>query len=257
MRSIKPSDCLKSFVEAYIIVESHESLVNKLLPDTSVIMAFRFKGLVSAINNEKATDLPVFSVSGLRKTYRLVQYMGSSGNILVQFKVGAAAAFFPVPVHELFGASVSLADLFGQSFIRNLEDQMNSVNTVEGKIQLIEQFLISRLPGKQPDLLVDHAVRQIQAADGMLRMRPLAESLNISCDAFEKRFRKTVGSTPKQFASIVRIKSLISQGALKESLTHSAFSAGFFDQSHFIREFRKFTGQTPSDFFNLRHSGQR
>lgn len=90
----------------------------------------------------------------------------------------------------------------------------------------------------------------------MLSVKELSDNLHVSLDVFEKRFRKTVGTTPKQFADIVRMKALIGQAPANGPLLNSALDAGFFDQSHFIRNFKKFTGQTPKEFFNVgRHSG--
>ena len=252
MRIIEPTACLRPFIKAFIIVESSGDTVNHLLPDTAVTLAFRYKGAVSYLNSGlNGPLLPAFSVSGIRKSPKTVHYSGNSGNILVQFREGGAAAFFPLPIHELFESNLSLDNFFGSPKIRQLEEQISYADSMEEKIKIIERFLIAKIPAQQPDLLIASSIEKINTANGMLRIKALAEDLYISHDAFEKRFRKTVGATPKQFADIVRMKFLISQGKLNRPLTGSALDAGFFDQSHFIREFRKFTGRTPTEFFSL------
>jgi methylphosphotriester-DNA--protein-cysteine methyltransferase len=72
----------------------------------------------------------------------------------------------------------------------------------------------------------------------------------MSLDPFEKRFRKVIGATPKQFGDIIRMKALIERRRNQDLLVNTALEAGFFDQSHFIRTFKKFTGKTPRHFFN-------
>ena len=93
------------------------------------------------------------------------------------------------------------------------------------------------------------AVEKIYQQRGLTRIKDLVQSLYISQDAFEKRFRKTTGTSPKQFSSIVRMKSIIHQQRHNETLTGLAFDGGYFDQPHFNKEFKIFTGQTPGDFF--------
>lgn len=80
-------------------------------------------------------------------------------------------------------------------------------------------------------------------------MKELAASLYISQDPFEKKFRSRIGCSPKKFAAIIRIRNLINNYSSYSSLTEAAYEAGFYDQSHFIKEFRQFTGKSPSAFF--------
>jgi AraC-like DNA-binding protein len=96
--------------------------------------------------------------------------------------------------------------------------------------------------------MVEAAVRNIYAAKGFLKVKELASHFCLSQDAFEKRFRKTAGTSPKQFSSIVRMKSVIGSMRQKQPLTDITFDNGFFDQPHFNKEFRLFTGQTPTEF---------
>jgi len=116
------------------------------------------------------------------------------------------------------------------------------------RIIIIERFLISRLSGDKPDLLIQSAITNIQQSNGSLRINELLKRLPLSRDAFEKRFRKTTSTTPKQFASIVRLNSVIDTLHPHSNLTDTALSAGYFDQSHFIKDFTAFTGQLPHDF---------
>ena len=103
-----------------------------------------------------------------------------------------------------------------------------------------------------PDLRVVSAISMIYKSGGNIRIKELLSELHISQSAFEKRFRKAVGASPKKFASIVRFKNTICNYDPKKSLTNLGYETGFYDQAHFIKEFKNFTGDSPDIFFKNR-----
>lgn len=231
----------------YRIIESGEEVVNRILPDTSIVMAFRYKGSVNYVGNNTLKKLPLAVVSGLRKSSRLIQYGSRTGNILVIFKSGLASAFIREPLHDLFEESIDLDAIDGYK-VSTLHEQLASAQNHTSRIGLIEEFLLSRLKNHKPDRLTLNAIDQIRFSNGMLRIKELANNMCLSQDAFEKRFRKVAGVSPKQYSSIVRMRSLLSTNFKDRSLSEIAHNAGYFDQSHFNKEFKLFTGQTPTDF---------
>jgi AraC-like DNA-binding protein len=93
--------------------------------------------------------------------------------------------------------------------------------------------------------------RRVRAPWGRTRSRvgDLADDLDVGLDSLEKRFRQAVGASPKQLATITRLRHAVESYRPGESLTRLSLDAGYFDQSHFIREFRAFTGTPPRRFF--------
>lgn len=245
-----PSALLRPFIRSYLVIESDGSFVNRLLPDTSLIIAFRFKGQTNYVQDHVADALPMSVVSGLRKSARRVNYAKDTGNILVLFKEAGASAFFKEPLHELFELSLSLDHFISQQKIADVEEQLNSAVHNEERIAIVEQFLLSKLYNSTPDQLISLAIEKIHTAKGVIKIKELTDTLYISRDAFEKRFRKIAGTSPKQFAAIVRMKLITSHRPQNQLLSDIAYDAGYFDQSHFNKDFKLFTGQTPTDFFN-------
>ena len=243
-----PGKLLSPFIKTYLTIACEDELVNRVLPDTSLVMAFRYKGHVRYLSNETQKDLPSSVVSGLRKSGRLINYAKDTGNILVLFKEAGAHAFIREPLYELFEESVSLDHFTGYQNISIIEEQLAGAANNTQRIALIEQVLISKLYHHKPDLLILAALEKIHTAKGIIRIKDLAHTLCISLDAFEKRFRRVVGVSPKQFAYIIRMKSIVSNGLKRQTLTETAFEAGYFDQPHFNKDFKLFTGQTPTDF---------
>ena len=100
-----------------------------------------------------------------------------------------------------------------------------------------------------PVTLISAAISKINAVNGNVRIKELIKEFHISQDAFEKRFRKITGATPKQFSHIVKMNSAIRQYQTVPSFLDMAFENGYYDQPHFNKDFKSFTGQTPTDFF--------
>lgn len=247
----KPGELLRPFIKAYRIIESQEERVNRVLPNTSFAVAFRFLGQISYINDTGKTALPIATFSGLRKSVRLINYASNTGALIVLFRETGVSAFFKQPLHELFEESVSLDNFFPQLEISIIEERLAEAKTSHAKIAVIEQFLYSKLSYNKPDSLVSEAIAKIYSHNGMMRISELADGLYISQDAFEKRFRKVTGTTPKQFSSIVKMNAIIRQNPTPSSFLDIALKNGYYDQPHFNKDFRLFTGQTPTNFFKL------
>jgi len=246
-----PSAALQPYIREFIILESDLYFDSRTIPDTALVMTFRYKGKVWKREGGKEESLPATGISGLRKSVRLFQYEKQTANLLVVFKEGGMNAFARVPAHELFELNISSDNLFPPSQLDELLEQLAGAATDEERIGIAEAFLLARLRvRKAPDPLISSALASIRQHSGIVRIKDLAASLYVSQDAFEKKFRSAVGATPKQYASIIRMKDLIRKYPSYTSLTDAAYEAGYFDQSHFIKDFRLFTGQTPKDFFS-------
>ena len=84
--ALTPTELLRPFILAYMIIDSPEEGVNRVLPDTSLVMSFHYKGSVSCVADNTAINLPSSSISGLRRSLRSFHYSQGTGNILVLFK---------------------------------------------------------------------------------------------------------------------------------------------------------------------------
>lgn len=244
----QPTDWLRLFVQAFLVIESDDGITNRVLPDTSLVIAFRYKGLMFDAHNQLVT-IPSSVLTGLQPASRMITYANHTATVLVLFREGGAAAFFQEPLHELFGVSVPLDALMPTRELAEVEDRLSQANDNRERIRIVEQFLRLKLKRPSPDPLLLQAVATIQTNQGSTVIRQLAQSLGISQDAFEKRFRWAVGTTPKQFARIVRFRHLIRSYKPGQHLTDLAYEGNYFDQAHFINDFRSLTGQTPQVFF--------
>jgi len=249
LRRFTPSSPLQPFIKEFLIIETDSGTDSRVIPDTTLVLSFRYKGNVLRAVSEIKDTLPASVISGIRRSARSFYYTGGTSNLLVVFKEGGITAFSNMPAHEMFDQSISSDNLFLPAEIREVLEQLADADSDSGRIGIVETFLRGKLDGDPPDPLIGHVVRLIRQQNGIVRIKDLASSLYISQDPLEKRFRTQVGSTPKQYASIIRLRNLIKKYPSYSSLTQASYDAGYFDQSHFIKDFRQFTGQAPKDFF--------
>ncbi|MCX6048742.1 MAG: helix-turn-helix domain-containing protein [Chloroflexi bacterium] len=244
-----PNALLQPFIQTFLIIESEDEMQNRILPSNSIVFSFRIRGTVTALEGPHENMLPISVIAGIRKSPRLFHYAKGAATLLVIFREGGAANFFKAPLQEIFGMSLSLDNLIAQAKIRELEEKILAAKTNRQRIYLVENFLLSEWQGQRLDPLILETIRKIQVAKGELRIHELLKEMPISIDAYEKKFRQIVGTTPKQFSQIIRIRNLIDGYSPKITLTEAAYQAGYFDQAHLIKDFKTFTGLTPKEFF--------
>jgi AraC-like DNA-binding protein len=245
-----PCDILKPYIKSFVIQETGNEQTDKVLPDTGLVIGFQYKGKLSYLDNKNEIPLSNSGITGLRDSYRVFKNSADIGTVLVFFKEAGAAPFFKQPLHELFRESLSLDNFMLRSELLILEEQLCEANDDIKRINVIEEFLISRVNQTGPDKLVLTALSLIHKSKGKIRIKELTERLHISQSPLEKRFRQAVGASPKKFASIVRLKNAVRHYANENSLTSLSYEAGFYDQAHFIKEFKTFTGETPENYFS-------
>ncbi|MCB0630546.1 MAG: helix-turn-helix transcriptional regulator [Saprospiraceae bacterium] len=243
----RPSAHLRPFVKAYRLIESKEGVTNRVLPNTSFALAFRLRGRLSYVQAGGNRELPTAVFSGLRRSARLIRYAPHTSTLVVLFTATGISAFFREPLHALFEKSVALEDLLPATEIACVEEQLAESKASEQGIQVIERFLLSRLQCQSPDVLVTEAIRRIAAEKGNVRIKTLAKQLYISQDAFEKRFRNVVGTSPKRWSGIIRMQTVVREISTA-GLLDIALDNGYFDQAHFNKDFKRFTGLSPTEF---------
>lgn len=247
-----PHPILQPFISQLAVQETNGEATYRVLPDTGLVIGFQYKGRLSSIQQEGEVPLSISGVSGLTDRKRVFKNLPGTGSVLVYFKEAGAAPFFRQPLHELFRESVSLDNFMLRSELLCLEEQLAEVKSDLQRIAAVEQFLIKRMSDSPPDQLVLAALALIHKSKGNVRISELLAQLHTSQSPLEKRFRQAVGTSPKKFAAIVRMKNLLQAYDPANSLTQLGYEAGFYDQAHFIKEFKNFTGDTPERFFTDR-----
>jgi AraC-like DNA-binding protein len=220
----------------------------KVFPSSGLVIGFQYRGELSTIRDASEDKLAAAGITGISDSYKTFRNSPNIGTILVYFTEIGFAHFAAHPAHELFNLSVSLEDIFDKGSVKEIEERLANAHTDRQRIQIVERFLLSQLKDIQTDKLIVEAVKIIYQTKGTIRIKELNERLFISQSPFEKRFRKLVGTTPKKFASIVRFNTVLDNLSNTKSLTDICYENNFFDQAHFIKDFKQYTGDTPENF---------
>lgn len=246
-----PNQSLQPYIKYFAISENETAQEYKVFPVTSLVIGFQFKGKLASIKNNKENKLTSAGISGMADGYTIFKNSANIGTVLVYFTETGFTHFASHPANELFNLSTSLDDVFDKTSVTAVEEKLSTVDTDHQRIKIVERFLLSQLKDIKADKLIIEAVKLIYESKGAIRIKELNQKLFISQSPFEKRFRKIVGTTPKKFASIVRFNTVINQLNGIKSLTDICYENNFFDQAHFIKDFKQFTGETPENFKRL------
>lgn len=238
---------MRPFVKRFVIVEFPFDRKLKLLPDTNFTTELRFRG-ERALDGDR--ELPRAAISGLWDTARTRIYRGGTGILLAMFTESGASAFLRNPLDAFFNTTTAIEHVLdGAPELDALDEQLAEAKDHARRVQITESFLLARVHNNGLDSLVSAAVARLEATQVSVRIEELARQVGLSQSALERRFRRNVGTSPKQFASIQRLKNAVRLRAVGHDFTSIAHSAGYSDQSHFTNDFKRVTGLAPSAFF--------
>jgi AraC-like DNA-binding protein len=215
-----------------------------VLPGTAAVLGFQRYGHVRT--GERI--LAPAGVTGIQRTVRTYGYARPTRSILVRFTPQGATCL-GAPASELASRSVGLDEIVRPARAREVITRVGEARSDAEAVAVVEAFL-GTLP-YAPDPLVARALDMLDPAGGGCRVAAVARRLAISERQLERRFRDRVGISPGQFAGLRRFERAAELATRASSLTDVAFAAGYYDQPHFIREFRRFAGVAPRDWLRM------
>jgi AraC-like DNA-binding protein len=134
--------------------------------------------------------------------------------------------------------------------VNSYHEQLKDSVTLDEQVKLISSLMLELIEANKvpQDDRIQQAIQMIIKRNGHIKLKELQEELIITERTFERNFISQVGLTPKQFAKIIQFQTSLHKltQANFDKLTELSTDSGFADQSHFIRTFKKYTGQTPS-----------
>jgi AraC-like DNA-binding protein len=251
--AFEPSERLRPYVRSIVVMHTRDEATRPVLPAAGLMLGIRFAGSTALVSGDSSVKaLASAGLAGMRTTLRRMRTSAGGGVVVAQFHELGAARFFDPSLHELFGSITPLSDIASRPLLAEIEERLAGAATHAARAGLVDEFLCRSFRERSDDALVREAARVIRRTHGVVRIGALARDLGISQDALEKRFRRVAGASPKQLASIARFRSVVAGFERGETLTALAHRAGYFDQSHLIREFRSFTGEAPEAFLSAR-----
>lgn len=254
-----PDFPLNKFVSHFIYYEGFNPVhsMDRFLPDGNAEFIIELTDNTKHIyDNETLTKLQTFRhawVSGVRTQPITIPSGRDSRMLIVAFKKGWARPFYDFPMSELADLVVDADLIFGRR-MHGLREQLLNTPSIHQMFLLIEKFLLQQsgdsLHANTPSKCIEYAVSNIVNQPNILDFQKLTSQIGYSQKHFIDLFKKQVGVSPKQYLKIMRFQRAIQEIENNKSIQWSNIAAesGFYDQAHFIGDFKIFSGFTPSEY---------
>lgn len=236
MAQIAPAADLRDIVDQHWVVawdhRETEPVVREVLSDPCVNLAVEPAGVL------------VYGVTSRPSAHTLE---GRGIVVGTKFRAGGFSGFLPGPVRALNDRVLPVADAFGAAGARLVGD-LDGAGTAEEMIELVTGFIRAARPPEDPQrALVGEIVEAMRAAPPGTRVAEIAARFALAPRTLQRLFAEHAGATPKQVLQRFRHQRAADElSAVRAGLARLAADLGYFDQSHFVQDFRAATGRLPS-----------
>jgi AraC-like DNA-binding protein len=251
-----PALPLRSFVTHFTYYKNHtpDYSINRFLPDGNVEIVIDLTETPKFIYDDNSlVEIQACNklwISGIRNKYITIPSGRDSEMFVINFRKGMAYPFLGLPLGDLSDKVVD-GDLILKKIFLQLREQLFTCYTVEKKFLLAELILTKHfLPVLSVDPIIEYAVNRILAAPEIVVIKSIAVKTGYSSRHLVHLFKHKVGVSPKAFLKIIRFQKSIREIELKGYTNFSSLASdcGYYDQSHFIADFKSFSGFTPAAY---------
>lgn len=254
-QEIKPVYLLKPYVKCYYTYESASgvSFDDYVFPSGCVELIFNLgNGTWQTKGGKDFTTTPPIELWGQLTQPLPVRSIGKNTMLGVRFYPYGAVGLLKENMNILNNSVIDFRDLSGKA-VEVLYNQLLDTSDWTQRIALVEDFLLQSITltvNNHNKLdVVNKVMQEMTRADFFDNIDNVASRYGITSRYLQKLFLQYTGLTPKLYHKIHRFQNSLKRVTENEaSLTDIAYDCGYFDQSHFIREFKSFTGFTPSTY---------
>jgi len=255
MVSRAPDPRLKPYIIDYMgYRENAADPMRRLQPPFDGIpMIVTFGPSIDIINGDRLAQRSAFRsfLAGLHDVHVFTEYQGAQMGFQVNFTLLGAYRFLNITMSDIANRCLDLGDLLGDAEADRLADSLQDAGDWPARFDVVDRFLLERLRLGQPmSPDVAWALKSLQASRGARSIGALSRDLSCSRKTLIQRFHAQIGLSPKSVANILRFAHAVERirAADEESWADLAVDCGYYDQAHFNRDFRRFSGRTPREF---------
>jgi AraC-like DNA-binding protein len=252
----KPSKTLSPYIKRYWAIENvldkGETCVQRIIPTGLTELQLYLSKRPKVLTGNKSLSDNV-ALYGHQNDFYDMEMPESLSIFSIVFQPQGLMQFFKFPLHEICNQNVPLQYLNGQAG-RDLEEEMNETTTFQQRVSIVECYLLNLLEANFAGFefrRINHIIETIKRTCGNVNISQLASEACLCRKQFERIFAKHVGISPKQYLKIIRFQFAIFQKQKNSDLnmTELSYESGYFDQSHFINDFKSLSGLTPRQYF--------
>lgn len=251
--TIPPPPSLALYVRSFWVLESEASAqtpyIYRSYADGCPELICHYKGRFNEITSNGNLPSPLFHLHGQSQHYGRFITTEDFSILGVYLYPFAIPLLFGIPTYETSNHAPNWQTLANADG-RCLEEQMMLAETNHQRLHLLCGFFQQRL-NKQfvphPGILT--SIKQVLFDAETRNVSLLADTYSLSVRQFERRFKEYSGFSPKLYTRIARFQNVLKLYGSQLPLTHIAHRCGYYDQSHFIRDFKAFSGHHPKTYF--------
>ena len=250
---IAPRTELTRFIECFWIVDDPDPspVIQKIIPDGFPEMIFHFGDPYLIKLNTKWSRQSWSLLGGQMTNHFFLKNAGVSSILGIKFKPAALSLLFGVDMYALTNRVVSLKQL-SHPDITALESLLRGAGDHTERIAASEDYLLnSNIRAVSNEPVINAAVEKIFASNGMVSVAVICKENGCSERQLERMFRKYIGLSPKLYSRIIRFAYIFQVVQVRKEIhgCELGLASGYYDQSHFIKNFKAFAGEGPSGYF--------
>jgi Helix-turn-helix domain len=254
-QTFTPHSDLETIVKCYWTLEvpAQKDVQRQLiLPDGCIEMFFVLGDDIKRYTSEDDFIIqPRQMVLGQITEPFYIEPKGSVKTFAIRFYPHGFANFLKTSMHELANKETPLHLLFGDEISKQLGLKITKATTTDERIKIIESFLFDKLNEKSTiDNMVKTTIDAMFLSKGSEPINSILKDDLSKRRQLERKFVKQIGVSPKQFGKVIRLQATLQMllNQTSETLTDIAYESEYYDQAHFIKDFKEFTGLTPTEF---------
>jgi len=251
---IRPAQHLLQYIKSYwyLSIDTGDSFFEeRIIPDGCAEIIVHLGDSMSrqSISGQKFFDARSKLIGQPTEPY-IITSEGKIQIFGIRFFPHTLNFFFKAPSNETINSFYGL-DILGFDSKKQFEENINNCARPGEMATIADRFMTRRLRQINCSKFnyTDFAIKKIIASFGEIKIKEIEAMLRLSNKYLERIFLEWLGITPKTFAQIVRLQNILRKAGKKNSLTNLALDCGYFDQAHFIRNFRQYTGTSPLHYF--------
>jgi len=254
-----PTYPLSEFIESFVYFNNvdHAHNFDRFLPNGDTEILIDFHDTPQFIyDNESLKEIQACHhvwASGLRTEPITIPAGKKSEMMVISFKKGKASSFFPFPMEEIADSVVDANLVWGLEF-GYLRERLLSMTDIKLRFLLVEEFLLKQFQSQlKADPCISFAIQEMTSRPDTVSIARMNNKIGYSQKHFASMFRRAVGVTPKAYLKIMRFQKAVQtiDSVADADWRLIALECGFYDQSHFINDFKHFSGFTPEHYASI------